>query len=153
MCRRPRISNGFTIVEVLIVVLIIGVLVAITVPKFNGSSRKYRIEMAAQKLAADLERAGVFARAQSKSVTISFATNDLANGNRYFTTDLVSSRSTLKTFEVSLDEAASLDEAPSQVVVDVYGNPDSDCEFTLNKGTPYQRTVLFFQATGQAAVQ
>jgi len=50
MSRRIR-SNGFTIVELLIVIVVIGILAAITIVAFNGVQERAKINQASSELA------------------------------------------------------------------------------------------------------
>ena len=58
-CRVPQATRGFTLVELLIAVVVIGVLAAIAIPRFRELTQTWRLDSAAQQLLGDLHRARV----------------------------------------------------------------------------------------------
>ena len=68
-----RADSAFTIVELLIVVLIMGVFAAAATPTFFDSLLFHRVELAARRVQADLELAQKTARSTSATQTISFS--------------------------------------------------------------------------------
>jgi type IV fimbrial biogenesis protein FimT len=71
---RRRNDQGFTIVELMIVILIVAVLLVLGVPAFNDLVDEYRIKSAADSLHSDLQFARSEAIRTNSNVCIGFAT-------------------------------------------------------------------------------
>ncbi|WP_428388264.1 GspH/FimT family pseudopilin [Mucisphaera sp.] len=73
----PRVGlpRAFTLIEVVLVVAIAAVLSAIALPRFNNSLDRYRLELAAQRIATDLDYARTYARHASQSIKVNFDIN------------------------------------------------------------------------------
>lgn len=136
----PSARYGFTLVELVLVMVIIGVIGAIAMPRFAQASARQQLAAAAKRIESDLEKARHQARANSNWVTIRFdtATNSyeyapMTGGNRY---------------------DVELDEAPYQVelVRAIFGN-DSDVSFN-GFGVPTTGGELLIRsAAGEVAVK
>jgi Tfp pilus assembly protein PilE len=70
-CRRHR-DEGFTLIELVVIVGLIGVLFAMAVPSVSGFLRSSRVTGASNTLVADLRYGRSLASAQRKSYQISF---------------------------------------------------------------------------------
>lgn len=68
--QRPR--RGFTMIELVIVIVIVATVAAIAVPRFTQATRRQQLEAAAERVAADLELARTRSRASSQSVSVLF---------------------------------------------------------------------------------
>lgn len=64
--------KGFTFIEVVIVVLVVGIVGALAAPRYSRSLEHFRVEAAARKIAADLERARADARSTGANRTVAF---------------------------------------------------------------------------------
>lgn len=83
MDHRPTSPDrrGFTLVELVLVMLIIGVIAAIAAPRFAQASARQQLAAAAKRVESDLEKARHQARASSNWVTVRF--NTAANSYQY----------------------------------------------------------------------
>ncbi|HHN78361.1 MAG TPA: type II secretion system protein [Phycisphaerales bacterium] len=66
---RTRARRGFTLVELVLVVIILGIVGAIAVPRFAGANVRYRADAAAAMIADTLREASFAARSRSDAVT------------------------------------------------------------------------------------
>jgi prepilin-type N-terminal cleavage/methylation domain-containing protein len=67
-----RRQAGFTLVELVVVVLILGVIASASVPKIIARQDKWRVQSAARHLAHDLRQLSKYALAKSQSYTVNF---------------------------------------------------------------------------------
>ena len=65
-------ASGFSLAEILVVLVVFGILAAVTVPGVSGYLRSARVEGAAGTLAADLRLARSLASAQRSSYAMTF---------------------------------------------------------------------------------
>jgi prepilin-type N-terminal cleavage/methylation domain-containing protein len=157
---RPRCA--FTIIELLIVVIIMGILTAVTAPTFFNSLLFHRVESAARRVKADLELARTQARLTSASQTVTFANSTYTLSN---TTSLDKPGAIysvdLKKEPYSLDGATPNFSSAAIVTFDGYGTPTSGgtvvlvakahaCTVTLN-GTTGDVTITSGHSGGRTA--
>lgn len=69
----PR-RRGFTLVELVIVVAIVGVLAALAMPRFNSASNRYRAKLCADRVMRDIAHARSRAVALGAQQTMTFTT-------------------------------------------------------------------------------
>lgn len=70
-----RSAQGFTLVELMIVMVIVAIVAAIAIPRYSQASARQQLSSAADRVAADLELARTRARAASQTVTVAFSTS------------------------------------------------------------------------------
>jgi prepilin-type N-terminal cleavage/methylation domain-containing protein len=68
----PRAPKGFTLIEVMVAVAILGILVTLAAPSFNSFIDKYRVKRAADSISAFLVSAKSEAIKQNKTVRAVF---------------------------------------------------------------------------------
>lgn len=97
LCSRFHISPAFTLIEVLLVVVVMGIVVGIAMPSFVSSIQGQRLSSAARTLATVARYARSMAVLKQSDLSLTF---NLANGQ----VDLVSSNGSLPTFSRAVDD-------------------------------------------------
>ena len=142
-----RRARAFSIFELVIVLLIIGILTAVAAPAFFDSLLFHRVESAARRVKSDLELARTQARLTSATQSVTFTnskyaisnTASLDKPNAIYTIDLTKQ-------PYSLDSATADFSSAQTVSFDGYGTPSSGgtvvlaakshkCTITLNGTT------------------
>ena len=101
-------NSGFTMIELMVIIAIVGVLAAVAVPSFTESMARRRLEGAANELNADLQ----FAKSQAVSVNAAVSMVTSAHGHT-----VSSASATFKT--LALDSKITLT-SPSTVTFEPY---------------------------------
>lgn len=70
--RNRRILRGFSLVELIMVVLIVSIVASIAIPRFASTLALQRVEAAANRIQRDLEFARRYARQSSAELTVAF---------------------------------------------------------------------------------
>jgi type IV fimbrial biogenesis protein FimT len=158
--QRHRVSpdetrRGFTLVDLTITVLIMGVVAATASPKFAALLTSYTAEAAARRVAADLNYAASAAAQTSQSVTVTFD----VPGDSYGVTGVASPDHPGSAWAVSFTNGStnvtlvSVDFAASQsVTFNAYGRPNNPGSIILSSGSD-SATIVVDAATGRATVQ
>ena len=72
LARLKKASLGFTLIELMIVIAVIGILAMVTVPKYQGLIDHYRLESSAQTVAVQLRNAKQYAMDRRTEVYVMF---------------------------------------------------------------------------------
>lgn len=155
-------SRGFSLIELLMVMTVISAVSAIAIPRYANSLARYRVEVATQRIVADLAYARTQAQVASKSEVVNF---DVAT-DTYNLPNLASLDDPLASYTVNLNIApyhctlvSALFDDPSnpsddvtEVTFDGYGTPDSNGNIQVTCGG-ITMTVVLNGDTGNATVQ
>jgi type II secretion system protein H len=136
--RLCRARQGFSLVEMLIVIVILGIMAAVATPAISKVIRVQRVNKAAAIVAADLQN--VFAMAGRQRAPVHLASNSTAKTYTFSdrkTGTVLQTRSLGSTSEYQLGTLVF-----SPATVDMFPNGISSAPLTVTVGTgTYTRTV------------
>jgi prepilin-type N-terminal cleavage/methylation domain-containing protein len=147
---------GFTLLELAVALLIIGLLASLIAPRFAQSMAANRAEMAARRLTADLRRVQDTARITSSSLVVRFTVSptaslyeapglpDLDHRGGHYVVRLHDDPYRVEISAVSIGGDAEL-------VFDGQGKPDTAGTITLRAGD-HVRTITIDGPSGHTAV-
>ncbi len=152
-CAQGTARRAFTLIDLVVTMLIIGILTAVAAPKFASALHRTRVEQAAKRIQIDLRYARQNAISRSSNLIVQFnsatdsytipALPDLNRPGRPYSVALQSApySATLVSASLGLD---------SDILFDRFGNPDSGGTITVASGG-YLQTVTIDPETGKAA--
>jgi prepilin-type N-terminal cleavage/methylation domain-containing protein len=146
-----RLAFGFTIMELMVVLLIMSIIAAVATPSFYASLQHHEIETAARRLVLDLQQARHSARVKSRSQSLTFN-----NATTYsLSTGIASLKGGSQTYIVDLSQPPyELDGVTlhlggaTEITFDGYGNATVGGTIDLTLGDE-TRVVTINNSNGQ----
>jgi prepilin-type N-terminal cleavage/methylation domain-containing protein len=130
--------RAFTIIELILVMLVLGILASVAAPRYREAMASYRADAAAKRVAGDLRMVRQYARKTSSIQTVQFD----AAANTYVAASLPDLNRPGTTYAVDLtgseyvtDVTAATFGAGSTVQFDIFGRPDMTGSITLQSGS------------------
>lgn len=154
MRRGTRTSRAFTLLEVVLVVAITAIFAAVAVPRYGRAAGRYRADLAARRIMADLCYAASCAKMASAARTVSFSPAT----EQYQLLAVPAPDGAAGDYTVILSaepygaNLVSTTFPGGQVVFSGWGVPNSGGTVTISVGTQ-QRTVAVDGATGRVSIQ
>ncbi|MDP6543810.1 MAG: prepilin-type N-terminal cleavage/methylation domain-containing protein [Phycisphaerae bacterium] len=153
--RGPKRCGGFSLLELVVVLVIMAILAAIVTPRYGQAIARYRVAAVAKKVAADLTFARKRARISSSSQAVNFNVAE----NAYQLPGVTDSKTAASDYSVTLSSSrykariVSADfDGDADVTFDGYGVPDSGGTVVVAVGD-YSKTILLDADSGKAEVQ
>ena len=153
--RRRRLAGGFSLIELVLVLAIIGVAAGIAIPRYADSLARYHVDAAARRIVADLALARTSARSVSASRTVTFR---VASGT-YEMLGVAHLDRPGSTYAVDLSAApygvtvVSADFAGQpEVIFDGYGVPSSGGAVSVRVGR-FTKTVELDADSAEASIK
>jgi prepilin-type N-terminal cleavage/methylation domain-containing protein len=148
--------RGYSLFEVIIVMMIIAIIARIAIPRYGASVAKYRADAAARRITGDLQLAQATARMIGKSCNVSFS----SAADSYTITNVAGLDNSAGTYTVLLARApycanvstVSFNLSAQSFNYDAYGNSDASGSVILTVGGE-SRTISLYSPTGQVTWQ
>ena len=151
----PGVRLGFSLLELVLVLVIVSALAGVAAPRYANSISRYRADLAAQRVAADLSQARRHALTTGAAETVTFT----PASEQYQIAGLQSMDRSADDYVVSLSASpyrADLVSASfggnATVVFDAYGVPDDGGQIVVQAGH-FQKTIVLDADSGRATVQ
>jgi type II secretory pathway pseudopilin PulG len=154
---RARIkASGHSYLELIVVVLVMGIATKIALPRYVDSMRRYQLEAAAKRVAADLElaRDNAKTRGTTQQVVFTLASSsysltgadDPSHAGRSYTVNLATGDYPATISQLQFGSSGN----GGTIAFDMYGRPDYAGSVTLRLGT--SQKVVSVDAWGKLTV-
>ncbi len=149
--------RGFSLPEVVCVVVIIGTLAVIAVPRFSNSLALQHVEAAARRIVVDL----AFAQRQAKSSNVAQTVRFDIAIDEYSLVGMPHPDHPSLEYKVSLSQepyrvmlvsAVCTGANSNEIIFDIYGMPDGGGSVVIGLGS-HVRTITVDAETGKASAQ
>ena len=152
---KPRHTSGFSLIELALVLAMMVTLGAIALPRYASAGARYRADIAARRIAADLDLARSTAHSRSSACTVIFHVPE----NRYVLSGVASRDGNLGEYSVQLSDPPYLATIRSasfagktSVTFDGWGVPRNAGSVTLSVGRE-SRQVALTRPAGEVSIQ
>lgn len=127
--RRACVRAGFSLIELVMVVVILAVVGAMAAPRFLSSRDAYRVQSATDRLQQDIEAAREQAMASSAPCIITFAVGT----GQYSVAGMDGSRASARSVDLNSSPflARIQSASPTSLRIDAFGVPDADINLAL----------------------
>lgn len=147
--RAPRLRAGFSMIEILAVVLIFGVLVTVAMPKVQGVMRTSRVNAAAAVVASDLAHAYTLAARSRRPVRLTCA----AGGAGYTVADRDNPAAVMVARNVRSDKDVKVETRTcSAVTVDFFPNGLASSAFDVTLSSGDQARLVTMSRAGKVRI-
>ena len=153
---KPTARTGFSLAELVVVVVIIGIVSAIAAPRYANALAHHRVDAAAKRIVADLSLAQRQAKISSTSQTVEFETG--VGQSAYWLLGMPHLDRSGEEYAVLLSQEpyqATIVSADfggdKEIVFDGFGVPDSGGLVIVQVGK-YQKKIAVDPETGRASV-
>ncbi|MBX3390029.1 MAG: prepilin-type N-terminal cleavage/methylation domain-containing protein [Phycisphaeraceae bacterium] len=150
-----RVHRAFSLFELVVVLSILTIFASIAAPKYAGAVSRYKLDAAARRVAADLERSRALARASGSNWTIRF----VPSSNSYSIVGLVVGSSKGSDYTVRLGSppySITLESADFAGSKDLqfggFGCPAIGGTIVLRGGVD-KRSIVVDSASGAVSIQ
>jgi prepilin-type N-terminal cleavage/methylation domain-containing protein len=128
------VKRGFSLIEVVVVMVTLALLAAVAAPRFAGASARNRLRAAGDRLAADIALLREKARSSSATVQVTFSRSGYAWSMPQGGNGPESGRTTLTEppYEVSINTVTT--GVGGQIFFNGYGGSDEPLAVTLGTG-------------------
>jgi prepilin-type N-terminal cleavage/methylation domain-containing protein len=150
-----RSNQGFSLLELVLVLGIIAIFAAIAVPRYGAATSRYRADLAARRIVQDLALAQATAKAKGAAQTVRIR-QGADQVVLYDTAALDPHMSTYRTYfsdsPYKADITSSVFNGDNYIIYDGWGLPDSGGTAVLEVGSE-TRTITIDPNTGKATIE